>query len=65
MTKPVAIVTRKWPETNEVRLKELFDVKLNESDVPFTSDQLKDALQNCDVLMPTAVLRTSNFSLLI
>ena len=53
MTKPVAIVTRKWPEENEKRLKELFDVTLNESDKPFTSDELKSALQNCDVLMPT------------
>ena len=49
MTKPVAIVTRKWPEENEKRLKELFDVTLNESDKPFTSDELKSALQNCDV----------------
>ena len=53
MTKPVAIVTRKWPEENEKRLKELFDVKLNESDKPFTANELKSALQNCDVLMPT------------
>ena len=53
MTKPVAIVTRKWPEENEKRLKNLFDVKLNDSDKPFTADELKSALQNCDVLMPT------------
>ena len=53
MTKPVAIVTRKWPEENEKRLKELFDVTLNDSDKPFTADELKSALQNCDVLMPT------------
>jgi lactate dehydrogenase-like 2-hydroxyacid dehydrogenase len=53
MTKPVAIVTRKWPEENEKRLRELFDVKLNDTDKPFTADELKSALQNCDVLMPT------------
>ena len=53
MTKPVAIVTRKWPDENEKRLRELFDVKLNDSDKPFTADELKSALQNCDVLMPT------------
>ena len=53
MTKPVAIVTRKWPRENEDRLKELFDVTLNESDKPFTAEELKSALQNCDVLMPT------------
>ena len=33
MTKPVAIVTRKWPEENEKRLKELFDVTLNECNI--------------------------------
>ena len=53
MTKPVAIVTRKWPKENEDRLRELFDVTLNTSDQAFSSDELKQALQNCDVLMPT------------
>ena len=53
MSKPSAIVTRRWPDECESRLKELFDVTLNESDEPFTPDQLKTALQNCDVLMPT------------
>jgi len=53
MSKPVAIVTRKWPQACEDRLKELFDVTLNETDTPFTPEELKNALQNCDVLMPT------------
>ena len=53
MSKPVAIVTRRWPSKCEERLKELFDVTLNESDKPFTTEELKQALQNCDVLMPT------------
>ena len=53
MAKPRAIVTRRWPDACEKRLKELFDVTLNEADEPFTSDQLKSALQSCDVLMPT------------
>ena len=53
MAKPRAIVTRRWPDACEKRLKELFDVTLNEADEPFTSDQLKLALQSCDVLMPT------------
>lgn len=53
MSKPKAIVTRRWPEANEKRLKENFDVTFNESDVPFTADELKDALKNCDVFMPT------------
>ena len=53
MSKPKAIVTRRWPEANEKRLREHFDVTFNESDTPFTADQLKDALKNCDVFMPT------------
>ena len=53
MSKPKAIVTRRWPEANEERLKKHFDVTFNESDAPFTADQLKDALKNCDVFMPT------------
>ena len=56
MSKPKAIVTRRWPTANEERLKENFDVVFNESDVPFTEDQLKDALKNCDVFMPTVTL---------
>ena len=53
MSKPRAIVTRRWPLANEERLKQNFDVVFNESDVPFTEDQLKDSLKNCDVFMPT------------
>ena len=32
---------------------ELFETTLNESDVPFSQEQLHDAIQNCDVLVPT------------
>ena len=53
MSKPKAIVTRRWPDACEKRLRELFNVTLNESDEPFTTEQLKSALQSCDVLMPT------------
>jgi len=47
------IVTRRLPEPVETRLKELFDVKLNDSDTPFTHNQLVDAMQRADVLVPT------------
>ncbi|HZV20160.1 MAG TPA: D-glycerate dehydrogenase, partial [Hyphomicrobiales bacterium] len=33
------VVTRKLPEPVEARMRELFDVTLNESDVPMTRDQ--------------------------
>jgi len=53
MTKPKIIVTRKWPAPVEARLKELYDVQLNETDIPFTADELKIALQSADALLPT------------
>src|SRR5690606_3179422 len=51
--KPVVIVTRKLPDIVETRMMELFDVRLNEDDHPFTREELADAAQNCDVLVPT------------
>jgi len=51
--RPKVIVTRKLPDTIETRMAELFDVTLNLKDVPFTADQLKDAISKADVLVPT------------
>ncbi|MEL6201137.1 MAG: D-glycerate dehydrogenase [Pseudomonadota bacterium] len=34
-------------------MRELFDTQFNTSDEPFTREQLVDAMQNCDVLVPT------------
>ena len=53
MTKPKIIVTRKWPAPVEDRLKALYDVQLNETDIPMTADELKAALQTADALLPT------------
>jgi lactate dehydrogenase-like 2-hydroxyacid dehydrogenase len=53
MSKPKVIVTRKWPALVEARLQDLYDVKLNESDVPMTAYELKAALQTADALLPT------------
>lgn len=53
MNKPKIIVTRKWPSPVEEKLKELYDVQLNESDIPLTADELKAALQTADALLPT------------
>ncbi|MEO0982250.1 MAG: D-glycerate dehydrogenase [Pseudomonadota bacterium] len=47
------IVTRRLPGPVELRLKELFDAELNETDVPFSQDQLADAVARADVLVPT------------
>lgn len=53
MSKPKVVVTRRWPTEVEAKLKELYDVTLNETDVPMTADQLKQALQTADALLPT------------
>jgi len=53
MTKPKAIVTRRWPEDVERKLGELFDVRLNKDDRPMSATELQDALRNADVVMPT------------
>lgn len=51
--RPVVIVTRKLPEPIEARMMELFDTRLNAADRPFTRAQLVEAVQSCDVLVPT------------
>ena len=47
------IVTRRLPDAVELRLKELFDTELNQSDEAFTADQLVDAVKRADVLVST------------
>jgi lactate dehydrogenase-like 2-hydroxyacid dehydrogenase len=53
MSKPKVVVTRRWPALVEARLQELYDVQLNETDIPMTADDLKTALQTADALLPT------------
>lgn len=54
------LVTRKWPKPVEDKLNETFDVKLNENDVPLTQEQLKEAIDNYDALLPTVTDSISN-----
>ena len=54
---PRVIVTRHLMPEVEARLRELFDVVLNEADVPLTREQLASAMQDCDVLVPTVTDR--------
>jgi len=54
---PRVIVTRHLMPEVEARMRELFDVVLNEGDVPLTRDQLAAAMQDCDVLVPTVTDR--------
>jgi glyoxylate reductase len=50
---PKLIVTRRLPAQVEARMRELFDVELNESDRPMTQAELAAAAARCDVLVPT------------
>jgi glyoxylate reductase len=52
-TRPLVILTRKLPDATETRMKELFDARLNETDKPFSTEQLVQAVQEADVLVPT------------
>ncbi|MEM9579685.1 MAG: D-glycerate dehydrogenase [Pseudomonadota bacterium] len=47
------VVTRRLPEAVETRLKELFDVRLREDDAPMSRDELAQAMQDADALVPT------------
>lgn len=54
---PRIIVTRKLPEYVESRLTDLFETSLNDDDIALDQEQLKQAVQNCDVLVPTVTDR--------
>ncbi|MGE5502266.1 MAG: 2-hydroxyacid dehydrogenase [Ignavibacteriales bacterium] len=51
--KPKVVVTRKLPDPVETRMRELFDTELNVDDKPMTADEIVDAMQRADVLVPT------------
>ncbi len=51
--KLAVIVTRKLPDAIETRMRELFDARLNVDDRPMTQADLIEAVQKCDVLVPT------------
>ncbi|MBL4601265.1 MAG: D-glycerate dehydrogenase [Emcibacteraceae bacterium] len=51
--KPLIIVTRKLPEQIEKRMKELFNVRLNNDDHIFSQEELKSAVGEASILVPT------------
>ena len=51
--KPLVVITRKLPDPVETRMRELFDARLNIDDKPMSRDELKAAMQEADVLVPT------------
>src|SRR5262245_33144843 len=54
---PVVVVTRKLPDTIEVRMRELFDAQLNLDDAPMSQSDLVEAMRSADVLVPTVTDR--------
>ena len=53
MHKPKVFITRRWPASVEEKLRNLYDVTLNETDRPLTVDEFKAALQQFDAVCPT------------
>ena len=47
------VVTRRLPEAVETRMTELFDVRLRDTDAPMSRQELAEAMQEADVLVPT------------
>jgi len=47
------VVTRRWPDDVEQQLASQFDVILNESDQPFSVDQIREHLSTADALLTT------------
>jgi glyoxylate reductase len=54
------VVTRRLPDPVETRLRELFDAELNESDAPFSAEDLVAAVARADVLVPTVTDRVDS-----
>ncbi len=50
---PKVIVTRTLPKAVEKRLVDLFDTQLNTNDIPLSCDEMKRAVQEAEVLVPT------------
>ncbi len=51
------VVTRRLPEAVETRMRELFEVRLNDTDVAMTEAELAEAITTADVLVPTVTDR--------
>jgi glyoxylate reductase len=51
--KPRVIVTRRLPAAVEHRMAALFDVEFNVSDTPFDARRMVEAMNSCEVLVPT------------
>src|SRR3978361_150198 len=55
--KPLVVVTRKLPDSVELRMRELFDARFNTAAKPMTQAELAEAMKTADVLVPTVTDR--------
>ena len=55
--KPKVYITRRLPDAVETRMRELFDAELNIDDTPRSAEELRAAVAQCDVLVPTVTDR--------
>ena len=55
--KPLVVITRKLPDSIEVRMRELFDARLNADDNRMSQAELIEAVKTADVLVPTVTDR--------
>ncbi len=55
--KPLVVVTRKLPDSVELRMRELFEVRFNADDKPMSQAELAEAVKTADVLVPTVTDR--------
>lgn len=53
MSKAKVFITRRWPDSVEEELKELYDVTLNQQDRPLSDNEFKLALQTYDAVCPS------------
>jgi glyoxylate reductase len=51
--KPLVVVTRRLPDSVEMRMRELFDARLNSDDKPLSPAELIQAVKTADVIVPT------------
>jgi len=51
--KPKVLITRRWPDAVEGRLRGRYEVTVNETDTPLTVEALQAAMREYDALCPT------------
>jgi glyoxylate reductase len=51
--KPLVVVTRRLPDSVEMRMRELFDARLNADDKPMSQAELVEVAKTADVIVPT------------